>query len=490
MSRKGFDMSFIFENDNLINQLLQSGAEFELKFTKRGQAATALSQAQKVLGDVVDSLEREVAGKSGAGEFYPTSNVDINSENMDSMGDFLEWADAHGKRDVAVKVNPDRSNRPGNNYAFVKVEPGTKIATPLERPDNSPIAYWVNFDGLKKYLQALQGDESLKDNTIFQVQLLKLIQFANQKFDMDLGETYQKTYNDDFKLDDVPPVLKDRDSSPGSVPLTYGDLKSQDTFNTWLSKPVAVGRPDFNLRDNADQFLQGNGHCLALNYLNYRAIAHMRSRPGYAEIGKVYIGLLQQLAKAFGCTLGGQLGQQQPGQGQGQPGQASPADVQRVVESLPLDLHEIDFSKIRSFFQQVAPLLANNPSVASTIQAAEQNMQAATNASKTQRNQGGETLFQLGGGLQAFSAYSDSASQHAQLIRLLYSILQSTRQVIAYFLSQYGRMMQQENQEDALTEIYNQIGKREDDDSIYSRNLQQLRQLSPASSGTLTNPFR
>lgn len=489
-------MSFIYDNDDLINQLLQSGAEFQLKFTKRGQAAVSVEQGQKVLLDVLASLEKEAAGKE-SGEFYPTSNIDISSQNMDSMGDFLEWADTHGKKDVSVKVNLDRSNRPGNNYSFVKVEPGTKIAVPLERPDNSPIAYWVSFQGLKRYLNALQGDESLKENVIFQVQLLKLIQFSNKNFDLDMGETYQKDYSN-TELDKTPPVLKNQDSRDGNVPLTGNDLQSGDSFNTWLlngggtGTPIGVNTADFNLKTDPDRFMQGKGHCSALTALYYRAVAHMRSRPGYAETGKVYIQLLQKLAPTFGCTLG----QQQPGQGQqgqpGQPGQASVADVQHVVDSLPLELHQLDFSKIRSFFQQVAPLLSNNPSVATTIQAAEQNMQGATNASKTQRNPGGESLFQLGGGYAAFSAYADSASTLSQIVRLLYNVLQSTRQVIAYFFSQYGRMMQQEKQQDALNEIYSQIGKREDDDSIYSRNLQALNQLNPSTSPNvrMSNPFQ
>ena len=367
-------MSLIYDNPWLINQLLQSGMEDENKFSKKGQAAPPVQPTpdtaapdQETINKALQALlenAKAVLTPAGAAEFRPQENIDLASQHMDSLGDFVEWLDTHGKKDIAVKATPDRSNKPGDDYWFCVIEPGTEIVTPLQTPNTTGVGYWINPTALKTYLLALQQDEKMRGIVPFQVQLLKLIQAANQQLDTGLSETYQAPEKpDDYKLDLVPKVLMPNDSKPGSELLTYGDLKSPEALVSWLTgHGIGLGDAQNTLTSNPDKY----DLCGAVNILFYRAQRHaqLSASAEDTERFKIYVSQLKKAAPQ-GCQLTGNTQPQQPGQ---QPGGASgvtPGDMavlQELAGEQLFDVDSIDLNKIAIFADKYAAW-ANRPDI-------------------------------------------------------------------------------------------------------------------------------
>lgn len=364
-------MSLIYDNPWLINQLLQSGMESENKFSKQGQNAPA--PAAPPDQDAVNSalqalLENAKATQTPMGpeDFRPTENIDLGSQNMDSLGDFVEWLDTHGKKDIAVKASPDRSNKPSEDYWFCVIEPGTEIVTPLQTPSTTGVGYWINRDALKAYLLSLQKDEKLKTIVPFQIQLLKLIQYANKQLDVDISETYQAPEKPDtYPLDMIPQVLMPSDSKPGlpTNTLTYGDLKSPEALVAFLTgHNIGLEDAQNTLTNNPDKY----DLCGATNILFYRAQRHsqLSARPEDTERFKIYLAQLKKAAPQ-GCQLTGGVKPQQPGQQPGGGSGVTPGDMavlQQLAGEQLFDVDSIDLNKIAIFADTYAAW-ANRPDI-------------------------------------------------------------------------------------------------------------------------------
>src|ERR1700722_6962902 len=95
--RQDINMSFIFEDSELIDQLLQSGASFELQFSKKGQAANQASQDEQSLLSLLHKLREQITTPPKENEVaWAGLPPDLKSSNMDSLGDFVEWLASHG----------------------------------------------------------------------------------------------------------------------------------------------------------------------------------------------------------------------------------------------------------------------------------------------------------------------------------------------------------------------------------------------------------
>src|SRR5271166_2560869 len=183
----------IHDNPWLVNQLLQAVADEESKFLKKAQTvadpmaqqtADALRSLLTNLGDQLAPAARNSIDHSGTAE--------LSSTHMESMGDFVQWLLGNNTKIGGTQiVYAGNVAQPGEDYGYYKIEPGTEIVVPLSRPDRSVVAYWINADALKRYLVSLQSDIKLQNNTMFQVQLLKLVQDANKQLDAGINEKYE-----------------------------------------------------------------------------------------------------------------------------------------------------------------------------------------------------------------------------------------------------------------------------------------------------------
>src|SRR5574337_72544 len=373
-------MSFIHEDSQLIEQLIQAAiSEDKNSISKKGQATPDKDFADS-LKALLTNLRSEITpatpkpGEVGRMQ----GSVDLASPNMDSMGDFVEWLATHKTPVGGVQIV-----YPGNipqgklsrDYAYIKIEPGTEIATVSEppsplRPERKAVtetAYWINIPALKQYLVSLQGDPELKGNVMFQVQLLKLIQSANRNLDMAIGEQYkepEKVPADGDEIDQVPNPLdinNPRASGQANVSLKAVNVKTVPAFNSWLlgnklSMKNKDGKVAVVRQDGFDQ-------CAFLNALNARSYYNFSYRQDEkSEIAaKYYMKQIAEIAKQMQCRLTSVPGQTTPGQPSGG-SRLSPQAVHQLAMLTPFYRDHTDFNEITLFFDTYAKL-ANKPYV-------------------------------------------------------------------------------------------------------------------------------
>jgi len=365
----------IYDNPWLVERLLQAGSDSEKKISKQGQAAPAESPVAAGLKSILANLYSQISPTqdSTGGISHETSGADVFSHNMDSMGDLVQWLANNGTR-VGGKAIVYAGNvaRPGEEYGYFKIEPGTEIVVPITRNDRTTVGFWINPEALKNYLVSLQADEKLKTNVMFQVQLLKLIQDANKQLDLDVSEQYkapEKTLPDTQVLDTV---VKDMDPqqwfNPGNVPLTIGDLKDATAFNAWLSKnSISIKVGERRMMINHPEF----DRCAILKILNQR-VKYTSDRAQTAEakqVAVVYGQKIKTLAAEVQCDLGAQPqqpGQEKPGGQGGGLAAASPQILQELSSLKPFNSQYISFPEIGKFLQLYGQY-ANDPSVSELI---------------------------------------------------------------------------------------------------------------------------
>ena len=491
-------MSFIYDDPNLVIKLMSDALDYQFKFTKRGQ--DAMQQARANLLAMVKNLQTKLDPNQSAtpqisweGDKQPT----LASPNLESLGDFVHWLTqskitVSGQR-VSYDV-PEITSQPPAGWVLYRLE--THAATPDQR-GTDPGGFYVNPKLLETYITQLQSYETQNPNRTMRFQLGRLIEEANQDLGTNVSSQYQapeKVLRDTVILDNVPDTFVDVKSSGygGDIPLTYGDLKDEMTYNSWLKnkgiqflgqvegKPskIPFGAPEFDA-------------CAILKILMYRASHKSYTSAEEKEQGQIYARQVSNVAKAANCDLSGQAAapgsaDRQGGQKQdagsaganGMTGQQLQSVINEIIDALPLQLQNIDFNRIKTFQGQMAQLMGNNPTVTNYISSTNDLMSKATALTKS-----GDTFFQLGISPTAVvnmlkpNAQGFAAANFFTLVQLLDQIVDNVRAMVGYFMSAYASKVT--DQQRAF--IYGQIGRRPDDTSIYSRNIEYINQLMQTS---------
>jgi hypothetical protein len=479
-------MSFIFEDSDLIDQLVAHGLDFAVKFTKRGQvAANAVDQDRAALLAQIKNLQDQInpAGASKDPNAGPTisheGDAALGSPQLESLGDLIKWLAGNktmldGKR-IAFDTNPN-----SDEYTPYKLE--THTTTPQQRGQDLGMFY-VNPDLLKKYLVSLQAYEQQNPNTAMQVQLRARIQDANQELGLGVNPQYEapeKVLPDTTVLDNLPHVINVKyPTQGGNIPLTYGDLKDDTSFNAWLSKnnialdagdeggPVLINNPRFDFKKIIDAIIQ-------------RAQFFM-TRATDAQSKERYNIYLRQSS-----TLGSQIGSggtpanksqvgstnQQGGQGSQQGGSASQA-LQDAVQVLPFASRDINFDRIRTFFDAIKRLMGSDARVTRIIN---DTMQLMTSVNS--RMSIGD-IFPMGVRPSDFAArfknQQTPGADYYGILKDLSQIINNTRMVVEYFWYKYAQ-----NLTGQKTYLMGQIGETPQDDSLYNQNAESLQDLYSA----------
>lgn len=479
-------MSFIYDDPKLVDKLLLDALNWHFKFTKEGQAAVADEEEQnrnvllgmiKNLQSQLDPNKASAAQVSWEGDHRPT----MDSSTLESLGDLVKWMG-----DNKITINGQRVVFPGNEnpnqkgWILYRLE--THTAAPEQR-GAAPGGFFVNPELLKSYVQQLQAYQQQNPNKTMQFQLGNIIREISTDLGVNISHQYQapeKTLRDTEVLDNVPQLFSTVEHSGygGDVPLTYGDLKDELTFNAWLKgkgiqwsgeiegKPARVpaGAPGFDA-------------CGVLKILMYRATHQMATDQESKNKSQLYARQVSVVAKAYNCDLsgvssgagaGGATQQQQGGAAAGN----QQALVNEIVDGLPLALQNIDFSRINTFFDKITQLMGNNPTVMSYISNTKGLMQKAS--ALTVNN---DSFVQLGISPQAVvnmlkpnARTGYPAANFFGFVSILDQIVDNVRAVVGYFMAAYASKVT--DQQRAF--IYGQIGRRPDDSSIYSRNIEYL----------------
>src|SRR5258708_33454923 len=177
-----------------------------------------------------------------------------------------------------------------------------------------------------------------------------------------------------------------------------------------------------------------------------------------------------------GAKLGGT-----PSKQTGTPGQSqAPADqqgslaalqaLQDAVQKLPFASRDINFDRIRSFFDAIKRLMGNDSRVTKLINDTMQ-MMNSVNA----RMSVGD-IFPMGVRPSDFAArfknQQTPGSDYYGILKDLSQVINNTRMVAEFFWYQYGQKISNQK-----TYLMGQIGETPQDDSIYNQNAESLQDL-------------
>ena len=431
-------MSFIYENSNLISELLKAATESETKLSKQGQVDPAAQQNADALRMLLNNLRSQITPlKEGPEQVGHAAGVaDLASRNMDSMGDFVEWLSKHGTRvGGAIVVYPGNVDRPSEDYGFYKIEPGTEIVVPLARPDRSVVAYWINPGALKKYLVSLQADPKLKSNTMFQVQLLKLIQDANRQLDLDVSEKYQApevTLPDNTQVDMLPSTLIVGQWGTGAVPLLIGNIRSLETLNAWFAKnniAVQAGEKQQPATIRDRNFNQ----CAGIQILFERASAFAsRATPETKAGAQAYLKQITEIARQANCSVSSAT-TTETGEGTGgAPGTVSNRALAGLAALRPFNSQRIDFREITTFLDKYK-VIANKAEINSLV---DQVKNSIADANSKLQSPGAALQMDNLTTTQARLWVKDPAHQAIPLMNNLYTIISVAGRVYLDFLTE------------------------------------------------------
>jgi hypothetical protein len=483
-------MSFIFDDQNLIEQLLSSGLQDELKFTKRGQAAAGATDANRTtllehIKNLQDQLQPSgVVKDPNAGPTISHNGATaLGSPQLESLGDLVQWLANNGSKVDGQVIAYVTKPADDENYILYKLE--THTNTPQQRGQD-PAGLYVNPNLLQKYIVSLQAEETQRPNAIFQKELSSLIEDANQALGLNIPTQYQapeKVLPDAAIVDNVPQIIDPVNlAATGNIPLTYGDLKDTTTFTAWLSKfnvsvkgnPVYVKNPNYDFKKVIDAIVA------RAQYLITRAVdaASKERAEIYARAASVLDGMFGNSKTSPTTSVdGSEYGQPQRGttdqQGGPNHGQGGPNAAQAIVEavsSLPFASRDINFGRIENFFTKVKAAVGNDPRINNLITSTTNLMTAVNNKVSA------PDIFPMGLSPEDFARQFKNqqtpGSDYKPIINTLFQILSNTRMVAEYFwylkASKYGDQM------------VGQIGETPQDDSLYQQNVQSLNQLNSA----------
>jgi hypothetical protein len=387
-------MSDIFNKD-LINQLLKHGLDFEHKFTKGGQAAAAQVNANAALKQLLDNLESQLYPQqkdpNAPAEVSTDSDsaVSLTSTALEGLGSLVAFLaqnkiSVDGQR-VAYYQQEDPKSE---DYQLYRLEPNAGFLEPATR-ETVTNGFFVNKDLLVKYITTLQAGLAKKPNDVLRVQLGALVNQSNKLLGTQLGTTYQApeaTLADGQVLDSFPQVIDPKNyGADGNAALTFGDIKSPEAFNAWMqSHSISVGGK--TMKD------QDFDRCVVIQTVHSKAKwkASTATNDTLKNRNAIYLKQVEKIGPSItgpdgkACTLAGVSTSPAAGAGG-----ATADSLSRLVSALPLAAGDIDFSRIRTFFDAYRQMVnPSRPGAAAALRAMDNVVNTAMpNAQKMTENQ-------------------------------------------------------------------------------------------------------
>lgn len=465
-------MSFIFDDKSLIDKLLNYGIDFESKYAK-GQAAP-VNPDVGTLQSLISNLEKEIYPDQKNPNVTDVSTnfnepVSLTSDKLENLGALTEFLARSQITVNGSRVAYTQAEEPNDpSYQLYKLEPAGGL---LEVQDRSQVTngYFVNKDLLTKYLVSLQGNLAKTPNPVLGVQLNKLIEQSNKLLDTKIGNTYkelEKTLPDTQVLDQLPKVIKLSDySADGPAALTFGDIKSAQSFNNWLkNNAISVDLNGLVTPFQSPKFDNKE----VLKTLHEKA-KYLLSKATNDELKNRYTIYLKQLEALAGTLTGADgkpfsLGENSdennpngdtsknpngaPGTGAGATGNLA-ALLSQIGSSLPFNNDTIEFANIRDFFAKYKQVVAANKNpqqqarvntVLQSINQAEQLMQTTS----SQTNAGMQSFpMNLNVGPSVVKAWlpAPQGNYYLPVLNHLSNIMSLTYNVVRDLANAYGKQI-------------------------------------------------
>lgn len=504
-------MSFIYKDNSLISELITKAVEFESKFNKHGQLAADptvnvefrnyLNLAKKLADNLKQEFFPPAKDPNALADVGAAQAAGMTVADLNSLGNFFEFIARNQVTVDGKRIAYFGGENPPDKRVWLPVDAERSVLameTMDQEGNRGPLQaeYYVSKDLLGKYIQTLAASASQEDaeaQRLIKVMLGNLVNRINRIFNTKFSTDYkapEKTLPADTVMATFPQVLDPKMyNADGPVKLTWGDLTSPNTLRNWVhANKVGIKGKDKTLTD-ADQDFD---YCVVVNTI-YGKATYLKSRSTSDDVEKtndLFVKKITEIGGKFtgpdgkACTLGGSGG---GGGGQGgQPGQkpnVSPQALAQVIQRLPFAVRDIDFGRIRLFFEGVKPLLAHVPQAATYMN----DVEAEMTRFSSQIAARGDTVIPLGQQPRQFvnmlkappvpkGQEGGVGAAFFPALTSLNQIIDGTRAVVEMFNSQYG-----ENITDTQKAyVIGQIGRNPTDRSIYARNSDELETLRTA----------
>jgi len=477
-------MSFIYDDDKLVLDLLKSAVEFELKFNKRGQVAPNAkinAEYQNYLNlstKLVEQLktqyfpqEKDPNAIKSDGQTGPVV------ADMNTLGNFFDYI---LKNNITVGnqkiVYAEGENPPNRNWLPVDAEQSKLLVETVDQEGNRKAlvgAYHVNKDLLSKYLVKLSAqlnqekDEETK--RFMRSMLAGIMEKVNAVFRTKLTPDHKEVeeeLKDNVVLDNVPNPIVSGGADPAN-PLLVKDVKSVQTLNAWIEDHKMT------LKDAKGQvisYTQNYDRCAFINALYTRASTMSDSaRPETQKAKAYYVKMMTQIASQANCALKG--GGANPNQ-TAQPQKISAQVMARIFSTLPFMDGAIDFTRITTFLSLVEPLIPATSGSSTEVKGGITEFKTFLKqpnvnqvSIKVNTGQFARLLIEPNSGGKVFGA-----------IEALNQVIDNTRSVLDQFSSAYKSNFG----ENELRLLGDQIGESQTDDSIYRENANNLANIKGA----------
>jgi hypothetical protein len=496
-------MSFIFDDDILISKLIQAGNRDLIKSAANGKIALRMAEPLLV------RLQRQInpdafpqvapIGIEPGGGAVPQATT----ENLRTLGDFLQWAAANkitwnGKR-IAWNTN---ETPPEGAWTF-NVYKTDRRSRDLTTRQPQLITAYASKPELLAYLIYLRDNEG-KKNKVLQVMLSKIIGQVNE-FLTSAGEETIETRSkqlgrgdfdpnavvDAFMSNEIDPA-NPMDGAEGyplfvDLPkkLTMRDLSNENAFMAWLSTMRQKGSSFGLLNPKSDPCPVIHVLYQRARYLANVARAKENIKPGYTKMAEFYLKTIQEYGsrvkgpdgKSCAVTTAGTTMQMGGGTSPfdgasgAEGGKVSQQIINRIVSTLPLDIDNIDFVRIRTFFSLYNQIVssANRGQLEAAITTANQAMDTASRLSFT----GNQQNFRFTRNAQEFAAQvKQPAGNNAMtVLHALQQVIIEAGRAIGMFYSEYAKALGTGNAAFSVKSQY--YG----DNSVYTQNLREIQSL-------------
>jgi len=468
------------------------------------QQTSSYNLAKKMATDLLEQVapdDPEVAKKPSPIGFEGGRTAEIKPDNLKDLGDFINWAATNGltwngKR-VAWITDPPTD---ANVWSFRAYSQDRSQRDKDTRKVNEFTAY-ADKTALLALLTHLRDSEEAKTTKPYQVQLGKIIGQINEfleKNEQIGGRAPEKggaavALDPNAIVDSFPSSTLDMatkyegaDRQPNfegiPVPLMVKHISSREGLIGWLT----------NMKVKTDKGVvpvftpEVGDPCIAIHILYLRAkylngIAVDTPKKPFKKMTDLYLTNIQTFGKTFenakgpcavvqptsgvgaGAGAGAGAGGKDDKSGAGAGGAASADQIQRVIDSLPLSMSNIDFRRIQAFYNAYAPLASPT---------ANQEIAETMNMINTIWNGGGgwgpivknkQNTFSLYAGVSEVAGWLTNNQAFMPFIAGLEAILRSVKIVLEDLNYQYGSKIKGDN----LTRLKGQV---EGSSSIWQGN--------------------
>lgn len=483
-------MSFLYENDNFIN-LVTSAFEKE---AQQAQLANTNEVAKKLVSRLSGELSPVSSDKpEGAG---------LKLENLQSLGKLLQFLDVN-----QIKFNGTRIVYNQAELQQLAQEVKDKLSPVSINMSRDAFTrqwnqsdFYTNLDALVGYVGHLQQKSAEEKNPVLQVMVGKLVDQVNQvKPDSGLARKPKSTPGQPNELPDDTVIdgfgskvfdIKNPYADRGNLMLTAKDLKSKESLNSWLQQnpeaQVAMydtknQRTLYKYTDPAIDLNKAWNNIINTIYARAQRLAQLAKSSEETKKFNYYVKKLSELGGATGAgaadaTPGAVVTTDQ------KPDDKTPTTVtpeiaqtlSHAVSALPLSIREINLDDIQAFFRLVEPVFTGERAgrLQSYISDAETKMSAVKRMMRYN-----DAIYPLGVAPKQFaSRLKQPTVGYLAALDRLSEIVDLTRQVMAELYSAYGKQLSAINP-NQIAVLLGQIGRNRTDNSIYSRNIEDLNEL-------------